>query len=568
MLNYSEDLLNKFLKRFPKVEFIRENRELEKKPGFKECFKCTYLKGEFLERSFTGRPILWIDCTALIRSNPQELLDLLADKKTILMRRDFNREYGKAVFACEIFGMNDLEEIKSYRANCEKNKEEWFADQLALCEVKNKSYFDFGTWSNFYYNELAKSWSDRGRNGTGINSKEDEDYTLNKYLSYLEQGFPNVRKEFRDYRPFGKNILVHVDSEGWCYKSTILRVTELLKDKFNFEIIWDADSQKDAITNFEGELVWARCGAYRHKKLTDISPRLEKISFSSITTGGELLFDRINKNLAFNMKHAGIIVQNEEAKEFVESAIEGKRNQKVYVLPNGCDIEKFKPVKKDKFIIGFNGRKNGEMPNLKGYNYFKQAVKNLGFETLELTGENCLNYEEMPSFYNLISLLVLPSNSEGCSNTINEALSSGVPVLAVKTGYHAEACGENSGIVWISRNVKDIREAILFARDNLERLSKEARAWAEEHSWEKIIPIYEDTFNKMIIDAQENVPSNEVLGIIKVVARRDVNIGQIDKSGINYFLKKGESVEMPYNNETKHIVDTYLRGKFIEMLNI
>lgn len=572
LVNYKKENSKRFIELFPGVTFIEEKLDLERKEGFKNAYKITYLKGYFLEKAFREEPVLWIDCTALFRSDPGLILDQLRTNSAVLNRRDFDHDYGKAVYAAEIFGFKKLDDIKFYKQKCQEKKEEWFADQLSLCEITcDKAYIPFGTYSNFYYDTSAKSWSDRGRHGNGINSKDDEDFTIEKYLGDLEKDYPTIRQDFLEFNKRDKlKILVHVDASGWCYHNTVMKITDMLKDKFEFVIINDAQRQASEVINFDGDIVWARCGAYRNFELKNLNPGLIKKTFSSVTTGGELLYNRAMRNLSCNENECGVIVQNEEAKIVIEDILNGKRDQSVYVLPNGCDIEMFKPAEKEGFIIGFNGRVKNTEENLKGYNYFRLATKNE--ETLELTGDTCWPYEKMPEFYDKIKILILPSSSEGCSNTINEALSSGVPVLTVKTGWHAEVCnGEQDGVIWISRNVKDIKDKIDYVR-NLSKeayaqLSENARNWAVRHSWENLKSLYEDSFNSMFKDTLKPKTSKASLGYLRVRAIKDTIIGQLDNTGENFFLKKGEIRELPYNDRSKSIISRYVRGRFLQVIN-
>ena len=515
LINVSQEMQKKFKEKFPNVEFINEKKQLiQKTPNDKKVFRVTYLKGEFMEKAWIrlGEPLLWIDCTAMINKTPESLLEMLEPLKVILMRRNFENDFGKAVYAAEIFGMNDLETIKEYRANCEKRQEEWFSDQLALCEIKTqvRRYIEFGDWSNFYYDEKASSWSDRGKTGSGILNQEDYDFTENKFIENLEKRIPGYKKEFSAF--FGipeqrPKILVHIDATDWCYHTTVMEVTKRLPN-YEFLIIEDAKKDLDKYKNWNGDLVWARCSSKRHQKLLRFRPDLRSISFSSITTGGELAEDRITAHLNTNQAEAGVICQNEDAKFRIEHKLKKLgRDQEVFILHNGVDTERFKPSKlkiKNK-VVGFVGRnKTYQEDFIKGFSTILIPVaEKLGLKVLVASNkkEEVQDHNQMPKFYRKIDILVLLGNCEGHSNTINEAMSSGIPVIAYPVAWHSEKA-KNQGILWCHRSTVELLAILSDFKKNFKKygyLGEKNRKFAENVlSWDFVCKHYDRTFQNML----------------------------------------------------------------------
>ncbi len=541
LINVKSKTREKLKKKFPNVIFISEEKDLiPKENSIGEVYKVTYLKGEFMEKAFIrfGEPLLWIDCTALIRKSPVDLLDRLESLDVLLMRRDFNKEFGKAVYACEIFGMNNFETIKEYRANCEKRKTEWFADQLALCEIqtKKRDYIKFGEWSNFYYEESASSWSDRGKTGKGFLNKNDYVFTELKFIQDLERRYPGYKKEFEYF--FNKKtekpkILVHIDDSQWCYHTTIKEVTELLKDKYDFLIVEDAKKDFKKYENWEGDLVWARCSSKRHQKLLSIRPDLRKISFSSVTTGGELAEDRITTHLQTNKEEAGIICQNEDVKFRLEYKIEKLgRKQKVFILFNGVNTKKFKPSKKfnQTPVVGFVGRTRTYQEDfIKGFsNILKPVCEKLDLKLIAATNKEAelKQHKDMAEFYNKIDILVLLGNCEGHSNTINEAMASGIPIIAYPVAWHYENA-KNQGIIWCNRSTIELLSILSHFKSNFKdyrELGHKNREFTEKVlSWSNVAQYYEGVLDKMIIQAQMHIPGqvdlkvdSKTIGITKI----------------------------------------------------
>lgn len=523
LINVEKDTTKKLKIKFPKVQFISEEKELTPKDGTEGVFKVTYLKGEFMEKAYIrlGEPLLWIDCSALILKSPEILLEQLENLEVLLMRRNFEVDFGKAVYACEIFGMNDFETIKEYRANCEKRKTEWFADQLALCEISSqkREYIEFGNWSNFYYDEQASSWSDRGRTGRGILNQEDYDFTQLKFIDKLEERFPGYEKEFND---FFKNetrkpkILVHIDDFQWCYHTTIKEITKRLEDKYDFLIIEDAKKDLPKYKDWTGDLVWGRCSSKRHQKLLAFRPDLRNISFSSVTTGGELAEDRITSQLQACKGEAGIICQNEDVKFRLEYKLKKLgREQNVFKLFNGVDTEKFSPGKQINKtpVVGFVGRTRTYQEDfIKGYTHIlKPVCEDLDLELIKATNEegSQKTHNEMSEFYKKIDILVLLGNCEGHSNTINEAMASGIPIIAYPVAWHYEEA-KNQGIIWCHRQTIELKAILSDFKSNpkkYRKLGQKNRDFALERlSWSVVAQYYDTTLQEMVRKAKTYIP--------------------------------------------------------------
>jgi teichuronic acid biosynthesis glycosyltransferase TuaC len=145
----------------------------------------------------------------------------------------------------------------------------------------------------------------------------------------------------------------------------------------------------------------------------------------------------------------------------------GINENKVIVVPNGVDTEKFKPLGKenarnllnlpvDKNIVLFVGALRG----IKGVDYLIEAAKNFVNTNTELymVGRDDglkksllkmayelkitdlvkfigpVNHEDIPLWISASDILVLPSLSEGRPNVVLEALACEVPVVATDVG--------------------------------------------------------------------------------------------------------------------------------------
>ena len=194
------------------------------------------------------------------------------------------------------------------------------------------------------------------------------------------------------------------------------------------------------------------------------------------------------------LKEVGAIIATND--ELYQIGVNNNKN--THLIPNGIDLEKFKPREeghlpfdggKRHFTVGFAGNVHGKMcMNYKGYKFFVGATQTLFTEIKVikyLFGHNHIPHDEMPEkFYHQIDCLVLPSLGEGCSNVVVEALACGVPVLLTRVGYHGDNLVDGINCLFIKRDIRDIVDKIrtLIYNEDLRRLiSYRGRKFAEGH---------------------------------------------------------------------------------------
>ena len=91
-------------------------------------------------------------------------------------------------------------------------------------------------------------------------------------------------------------------------------------------------------------------------------------------------------------------------------------------------------------------------------------------------------------------ILILPSRYEGVSNTLLEALSIGLPVIATKVGGNIEIINDNKNGVLTNIDVNEIKEAIVrlyYDEDLLSKLSNGAYDYIEKFNINNIVSKYE-----------------------------------------------------------------------------
>lgn len=207
-----------------------------------------------------------------------------------------------------------------------------------------------------------------------------------------------------------------------------------------------------------------------------------------------------------------------------ELALETDRTANIEIIYNGVNIEDFSPG---------NERENGEIVLLtvarlikrkgiddliravpaitKGHQNIKVRIigeGNMGDELKELAQKLAVSnhieflgyvpHDEIATYYSSSDIFVLPSKNEGMSNTVLEAMASGLPVITTDTGGTQELINEN-GIIIPCGEPDAISKAVLnLINDDKLRKSMGARSReiAESMSWK----IVANEYNKIYVD--------------------------------------------------------------------
>ncbi len=151
-------------------------------------------------------------------------------------------------------------------------------------------------------------------------------------------------------------------------------------------------------------------------------------------------------------------------------------------------IEAVKKLTEEKLNVGLKIIGEGDA---------KESLKNMT-ESLKIKNRveflGMIEHEKLPKKYQRADVFVLPSLNEGMSNTLLEALSSGLPVVATDTGGTKELVmdGEN-GFIVRKKNHIDLAEKIeKLAKDGVlrEAMGRKSREKAEKMGWDKVAEQY------------------------------------------------------------------------------
>lgn len=147
--------------------------------------------------------------------------------------------------------------------------------------------------------------------------------------------------------------------------------------------------------------------------------------------------------------------------------------KKVVVIPNGVDLERFKPMSKDecrkylgfdfsagnKLVISVSSPDRPEKNIMLAYDSVS-AIRNPAVELKHLSG---VPNEEMPYYMNAADVMLLTSSREGSVNVIKEAMACNIPVVSTDVGDVRWILGDTEGCYITSFDVSDISRKIEMA---------------------------------------------------------------------------------------------------------
>ena len=247
-------------------------------------------------------------------------------------------------------------------------------------------------------------------------------------------------------------------------------------------------------------------------------------------TGANNLRKRVRKGL--NPWITKFIAVSAELRNWLVYDI-GINEQKVVQIINGVDTEQFKPpeekqeakkklgFKPNLFIIGIVGRldpvkdhetlfkafkifseNNPKSTNLVvlGTGHLEDRLKTVVKE-LDISEEVIFigGTDRMPEFYRCLDVYVLPSIAEGVSNTILEAMASGLPVITTRVGGSTELIEDGkTGFLFTPRDYMGLANMLSFYFNNPSILKEHGfngrRRTEERFSVTKMVKEYEKIY--------------------------------------------------------------------------
>ncbi len=216
-----------------------------------------------------------------------------------------------------------------------------------------------------------------------------------------------------------------------------------------------------------------------------------------------------------------------------ELALKSAPKKDIGVIYNGIKIDEFVPAIQKPDDV-FNILSVCRLTERKGINYLidsmPEILKNYPKAKLLLAGEGDqmenlkkqtrqldlkekveflgrVDHEKIADIFKKAHVFVLPSLNEGMSNTMLEALSSGLPIIATDTGGTKELVveGENGFIIQM-KSAQDIAKKVTKIIENPElqkTLGRQSRQKAESMSWKKVAGEYLNLYKKIKVHELE-----------------------------------------------------------------
>lgn len=246
------------------------------------------------------------------------------------------------------------------------------------------------------------------------------------------------------------------------------------------------------------------------------------------------LYDNIIGRMTLSLANKILAVTNYE-KKFLVSKF-SLNNEKISVIPNGVEVDKFRNLPDPQSIIlryglkksrvalfvGRMEKKKGiqyllraapkvasEFPNFKillvgpdwGYqNELKKIVKKIKIENI-VTFAGQLNELDLLKAYNLSEFSILPSLGEATGLTILESMAAGRPIVASRLPTISEfVIHEKDGILFEPGNHEELANSIISLMSNQklrEKLIQNGTIISEQRDWSKIVKMITDIYQTM-----------------------------------------------------------------------
>lgn len=252
-----------------------------------------------------------------------------------------------------------------------------------------------------------------------------------------------------------------------------------------------------------------------------------------------LIFKKLSRDYIW--RHAAAVVANSE--DLRQLALQSSPVQKISVIPNGVDTTKFYPDSKQKnfeFTIIYNSRfieRKGIRYLIDAFIQFAKEYRNVRLLTMstgsleaemkerirraglasraEFHGFIDPKTDRIAANYRRGHVFVLPSLNEGMSNSLLEAMASGLPIITTKTGGSSKLIKKN-GIIVPKRSSAALQQAlrkIINSPDLGEGIGRQSRQLAESHSWQSVALAYQNVYhqvlNKRLITLKSEMSNNQ-----------------------------------------------------------
>lgn len=240
---------------------------------------------------------------------------------------------------------------------------------------------------------------------------------------------------------------------------------------------------------------------------------------------------RIIRWLVFHLTHR-VVAVSEDIRQWLIQRLR-VNPVKIKKIINAVDTDRFRPVANEEILV--QGRKRHGIPEgktvlgivarldpIKRHDLLIRAVKELEHPDIVLVvvGDGPVRtqlekmakdlnmasgvlflgeQDNLQDLYPLLDILVLPSDNEGISNTILEAMACGLPIVASRTGGNVElVAGNQNGLLFEPGNLQDLVKALKYylnTREKMEAHGRKSRALAlRDYAISRMVAGYETMY--------------------------------------------------------------------------
>jgi teichuronic acid biosynthesis glycosyltransferase TuaC len=307
---------------------------------------------------------------------------------------------------------------------------------------------------------------------------------------------------------------------------------------------------RSRIEQFQPDVVHAMYGGVLAERATRIvKDRPTVVSFCGSDLLGELLsgsMRRIISEYGILASHiaarraVGIVVKSRNLEEALPTTV---NRSKVRIIPNGIDLERFRPLNQvdcrnklgwdsNKFHVLFPTNAGDPRKRL----YLAQAAidkanrSGLNAEMHQLRG---VPHEEVPIWLNASDVVLLTSLHEGSPNVIKEALACNVPVVSVDVGDVSERVEGIEGChialpdpddIRVKLGLVEAREGRILGRERMQALSLEQTAQYLRSFYHEVVESHQ---RQGIASCMRISPNILVEFCLSIFARRRKFSGQL-----------------------------------------
>lgn len=241
--------------------------------------------------------------------------------------------------------------------------------------------------------------------------------------------------------------------------------------------------------------------------------------------GSDLLGERLSGILRSIMSQFGIIASHISARRAVGIIVKSRNleealpasvdRSKVRIIPNGIDLERFKPFDRVECRkkLGWNHNKFHVLFPANNGDPVKRP--HLAQAAIEAANESGLNaelhrlqsvpHEDVPTWLNASDVVLLTSFHEGSPNIIKEALACDVPIVSVDVGDVRERLNGTQGCHIALPDPKDIGDKLrlvkswgrqIAGREAVQHLSLEQISCKIERFYKEIVALHSNAHHR------------------------------------------------------------------------